>query len=362
MWTVSPRFLEALRYPHKTVTTCTITPPGGAATTVKVKAGTITVNSKSHVRRQGTVTLEGNSTVFELIATPGATFTIQHGLAFGNSTELIPVFTGEVANPRQEFGDGTITVTLADFGTRVSRNKFPTPYQPAGVTTRVAAISAVATGAITGLSVSTTATDTGTVGDGKLWAENRWDAIRDLTTDAEAEAFFYPDGSFLIRDIPTLTDSPVWIVNAGDGGVLKGAARFRPTNELVNRVTVRPSATDGSQTWAPQSANLADADLRSADRIGVAPVFVDSPTITTAAGALLVAQTKLNQITGMVETLQIDSVANPALECGDVIRVITPNLNREAGRVFQHFIESLSLNLSSGSMFLTTRSQVDVNE
>jgi len=49
------------------------------------------------------------------------------------------------------------------------------------------------------------------------------------------------------------------------------------------------------------------------------------------------------------------------LEAGDVIRVITPNLNLEPGRAFQHFIDSLAIDLASGSMSLNTRSQVIVD-
>jgi hypothetical protein len=361
MWTVSERFLTAIRNPHKTRTTATITTPGGTPTTVNVKAGVVTVQASSNIRRRGNVTLEGDSSDFELLATPGAQLTIEHGVVYGNSDELIPVFTGEVVDPRQVFGDGTITVILADLGQRVARNRFTTAYQPGGATTRLSAIQSVAEGAFDTLDVTTTATDTGTVGDGKLWAENRWDAIRDLTADGGSEAFFYPDGTFIIRNQPTPSDRPVWTVNAGSGGVLKSAARFRPTSQLFNTVIVRPAATDGSQTWSEQTVTVPVGDPRHPSLIGTAPYFLNSTTILSAADAVIAGQQKLDQLTGMVETLELASVANPALECGDVVRVITPNLNLEPGRAFQHYVESISLDLGSGGMSLGTRSQVVVD-
>jgi len=361
MWAVSDRFLNAIRYPHKTRTTVTVTPPGGDALTVNLKAGVVTVQANSNVRRRGNLTLEGNSATFEVLATPGAVVNIQHGLLFGNTSELIPVFTGEVVDPRQVFGNGTITVILADFGQRVARNRFTTAYQPAGATTRLSAISTVASGAFDTLDVTTTATDTGTVGAGKLWAENRWDAIRDLTTDGGSEAFFLPDGTFLIRNQPSTSDRSVWRVNAGDGGVVTDVARLRPTSQLFNQVIVRPTATDGSQTWTEQTVTVPANDPRHPDFIGSAPYFLNSPTILTAADALIAGQKKLDQLTGMIETLDLRAVANPALECGDVVRVITPNLNLETGRTFQHYVESISLDLVSGAMSLGTRSQVVVD-
>lgn len=361
MWDVSERFLSAIRYPHKIRTTATIATPGGDPVTLNVKAGTVRVESMSNIRRRGNITLEGDSADFELVATPGAVITINHGIVFGNSEELIPVFTGEAVDPRQGFGEGTIDVSLADLGQRVARNKFTTAYVPASSTTRLDAVETVAAGAFDTLTVATTATDAGTVGAGRLWAENRWDAIRDLTTDGGSEAFFLPDGSFTIRNQPTLTDRFVWTVNAGNAGVLKTATRTRPTSQLFNTVIVRPSSTNGSQTWAPQTVTVAADDPRHPDLIGSAPYFLDSPTITTAADAAAAGQRKLNQLTGTLETLQLTAVANPALECGDVVRVITPTLNIEPGRSFQHFIESIALDLASGGMTLTTRSQVVVD-
>jgi hypothetical protein len=106
---------------------------------------------------------------------------------------------------------------------------------------------------------------------------------------------------------------------------------------------------------------VAADDPRHPDLIGTAPFFINSPTITTAAGAIAAGQRKLTQLSGTLETLNIDSIANPALEAGDVIRVFTPNLNLEPGRAFQHFIDSLTLDLASGSMSLNTRSQVIVD-
>lgn len=361
MWDVSERFLTALRSPHQLRTVATVTPPGGDPTTLNVTRGRITAKANSNIRRRGSLTLEGDSAVFDLLATPGAVVEIQHGIVFGNSEELVPVFTGELSSPAQPFGDGSIVVSLADFGRRVARNSFTSPYQPTATTGRLSAIEAVASAAFSSLTVTTTATDTGTVGAGRLWVERRWDAITDLARDAGAEAFFLPDGTFLVRNLPSTSDRPVWTVNAGASGVLEGGTRTRDTDQLYNTVIVRPTATDGSQTWSPQTVTVPVGDPRHPDLIGVAPYFLDSPTITTAGEALAAGQRQLDRLSGALESLRLDAVANPALECGDVVRAITPNLNLEPGRAFQHFIDALSIDLVTGSMTLDTRSQVVTN-
>lgn len=358
MYSVSSRFLTALTKPHKLVTVCTVTTPDDEILTVDLKAGSISVDGASRIRRRGTLTAVGGSDVFETITTPGALFQITHGINFGSSSELVPVFTGELLSGSQKFGDGTIGFTVVDRAQWLSRTRFLTPYAPLSSLTRVAAITAVVQAAIPGVTVTNTSSDVGTIGSAQVWTDGPLDVISDLTRDGGTEAFFGPDGVFTIRDQATSTSTPVWTASSGDGGVLTSAERTRPIDRMFNTVVVRPAATDASQTWTQQAAQISDtSNPRHPDYVGVVPYFWSSPTLLTTADASLAAQRILDKTLGTTETLALELISNPALEANESIRVITPLINLEPAQIFQHFIDSFTLDLRTGGMSVATRSQ-----
>lgn len=358
MWAVSDQFLQALKGPHEIRTTLTVTAPGGSPVEVAIKSGNLRVESGSRIRRKGSLVLVGDSSVYEAVSAPGSIFSIQHGLKMGNTVELVPAFTGEATSPAQDFGGGTIGLTLADNAQWLSRTRFVTPYAPSPALTRVAAITSVVTAARPGTTVVNESTDTGTIGSAQVWTEGPLDVISDLSGDGGTEAFFRADGVFVIRDAKTLVSSPVWEAKAGDGGTLLSAERTRDSDRLFNTVVVRPSATDGSQTWVQQVAQVTDVNSPlHPSKIGVVPYFWSSPTIKTAGAALTAANRILDRVLGVTETLSLGSITNPALEANDVIRVITPSIGIEPAQIFQHFIDSYSYDLGTGAMTLATRSQ-----
>lgn len=358
MWAVSEQFLQALKAPHKISSILTVTVPGGTPVTVPIKAGNIQVDSGARIRRRGSLTLRGDSSIYELVATPGAVFNISHGLVMGNVTELVPVFSGEATQPAQSFGDGEISLTLADNANWLARTRFVTPYAPLPTTTRVAAIAAVVTTARPGTPVVNESNDSGTIGSAQVWSEGPLDVVADLTRDGGTEAYFRPDGVFVIRDQRTTLTPAVWTINSGSNGTLTAVERTRDSDRLYNMVVVRPSAADNSQKWVQQIAQVTDPNHpRYNGKIGDAPYFWSSPTAKTAGAALTAARTILDRVLGTTETLALGSIANPALEANDVIRVITPPINTEPAQVFQHFIDSFSFDLASGAMSMNTRSQ-----
>lgn len=362
MWPVSDRFLTALGGPHRYKTTVTITPPGGDPVEVPFRAGSVQVDGSQRIRRriQG-LELVGDSTVFELAVTPGALFQIEHGLSFGTTSELVPVFTGEAAQGTQRFADGGITLTVADQGNTLAACPLPSPFAPAASTTRVDAIQTVVEAAIPNVEVVNESSDAGTIGSAQVWTDKPGDVISALTKDGATEGFFRPDGVFLIKDAPTSSTPPVWSITSGEGGTLKQAERTRPLDKLINRVVVAPSSQD--QTWTEQAAEITDtgSPLHSS-KIGVRTYRHQSQTIASAVEALGIANRLLDRYQGVTETLSLTSIANPALEVNDSIRVITPRLNQEPPRIFQHFIDQYTLNLATGEMTLQTRSQVVTDE
>ncbi len=359
MWDVSDRFLAALAKPHRVATEVTFTPPGGDVVQLSLKAGTVTNDAQARTRRTARLNMFGTRADYELLNTPGGVLHIDHGIKFGSDSELVPVFHGELTGAAQELGDGSIAVRCGDMNTWLTRTDFLKPYAPAAGLLRTTVITNIVKAAKPGVTVLNTATDTGTV-QSPVWDKSRTDAINDLTKDGGTEAFFRPDGVFLIRDQLTLSSAPAWTITPGSGGTLKpGVTRERPMDRLYNTVVVRPSATDGSQKWKQQVVQVTDlTHPRHPSKIGVVPYVWASPTARTAAAARSAGRKLLARVLGTTETLALESLSNPALEAGDPIRVITPALRLEPAQAFQHFIDSYTLDLSSGGMSLNTRSQV----
>lgn len=355
MRAVSDQFLQALQVPHKLRSVFTYTPPGGSATTLQVQTGSVTVDSSQRTRRTASLTVFGLQADYDAMTTPGTVFHIDHGLDYGaGQTELVPVFHGELTGAEQRVGDGTISLTLADHMNWVARCRLLSVYTPVASTTRVQAITSLVQTAKPGTTVVVTATDNGTVGTQNVWTNSAVDAITSLCKDGAMDAYFQPDGSFIICDLPNAATPAVWTAS----GILKSVSRQRPFDRLYNTVVVQPSATDGSQAWPQQTAQITDpTDKRHPSKIGVVPYFWPSPTASSAAAALFAAQSILFRVRGTTETLSLGTISNPALEGNDLVRVVIPAVNNEPADIVQHFIDGFTLDLTSGAMTAATRSQ-----
>lgn len=354
MWPVSDLFLKALLAAPQFVAKVTVTVPGGSPVEVQLESGQLTVDSSQNIRRQCNLTVQGDSDTYDLIMTPGSILDISAGVRYSSATELVPVFHGEVTGGTQDLGAGTVAITGGDMMVRLARNAFTTVYPAVANSTRVATISAAVTAAIPGTIILNTSSDTGTVGTATSWASQQSpvNIISDLTKDGGTEGFFRPDGAFVIRDRPVLDSPPVWTLSR----TLKTAQRARPTGSLVNAVVVTPGAADGSQTWPAQVIELTDTSSPlHKSKIGVSPYFWSSPTAETVTDALIAGRALLTQLVGASTTLALGSVTNPALEGGDVMTVIAPGLGQEPAQSFRHFVDAYTLDFTTGSMSLGTR-------
>lgn len=355
MYPVSGQFIAALRKPHGILTEVDYTPPGGDTFPLEIKSGTVTADSSTRIRRRAALKVYADSADYQRMSVDGCLFRIRHGLKLPDGPELVPVFAGEIITGGREFGGsaGEVSLPLQDLGVWLSRADFVNPFVVTAGQTRAAAIASIVTNARPG-TVVTTLSSGGTVGAAKVFTDSRLDAISALANDGGLESFFAGDGSYVIRAQQSLSSASVWTIK----DTLKAAARARPMDRLYNTVVVKPSATDGSQTWTQQVAQVVDpAHPRHPSKIGVVPYFYASPTIANTADALRVANNMLARVLGTTETLELETITNPALEGGDVIRVITPQLNNDPADIFQHFTDGFTLTLDTGAMKLNTRSQ-----
>jgi hypothetical protein len=355
MWGVSAQFLNALKFPHTIKSEFTFTVPGGLPTVLKVVAGSVSTDWSARIRRTASLTVQGSQADFVAMTTPGAVFAIRHGFVMGNLTELVPIFWGEQVSGEQRFGTGTISLTLADHANWLSRARFIAPYAPLPSLARVAAIEEIVMIAKPGVTVVNLSSDEGSVGIQNVWTDSTLDAITALCRDGNTDGFFRPDGVFVIEDLPTIATPPAWTVR----GIIESGSRRRPMDKLYNTVVVRPSATDGSQGWEQQTASITDVqNPRHPNYIGVVPYFMASPTASSALVALDMAENLLYKVMGSTETLSLGMISNPALEGGDVVRIVAPPVGKDPANIFQHIVDGFTLDLNTGSMSVSTRSQI----
>jgi hypothetical protein len=363
MYQVSARLEETLHAVHRIYNRVTATAPGKAPLEVAFKGGDVTVDPSSQVRRKCSLQVVGSPETFELIATPGTLFEVDHGVLVDQTQEWHRLFTGTlVGDAEQPIGESAITLPLADYGHKLSY-RFVSPFLAASGTKRVDIITSAVQYARPGTTVLDLSTDAGTVHAPIVWTESVGDLIGDLSTDGGTDGYFRPDGTFVIVDRPTVSDEAVWTIASGEGGLLKSGSRTRPFDRLYNTVVVRPSASDGSQTWTQQIVQVADINHpRHPSKTGVVPYFWSSPTIQNAAGAVAAGQKILDRVLGVTTSLSLDTVLHPGLEGYDVIRAALPHLNSAPGETYTHSVDGIRFSLATGGMSLTTRSQGVIDE
>jgi hypothetical protein len=362
-WTTSQRFRDTVPTNHALTTDCTITVPGGAPVALQLSAGTVPVDRTQQVRRTAQLAVRGGTAVYDLLSTPGALVRLSHGFQWSSTNrELVPLITGEITSASLAVGDGLVGITLADLWSRLTAAEYDTPYVPDVASTRVAEVIAAVTSAMPGTFIRNSATDTGTVGTVQAWT-SRAQLISSFAGDGGFEAFFAPDGSFVIRDVPQLTDQVVWTIKPGDpkdGATLESLTRTRPLDRLYNAVVVTPATQDPLQAWDSVTAVITDpANPRHPSRLGVVrPYRFSSPTALTEDEAIAGAEQLLVKVQGTTETLALGALCNPALDGGDVVEVQAPADSGAAS--VRHFIDSLSIDVVSGSMSANTRSDQEL--
>jgi hypothetical protein len=360
MLTVSQAFRDAIPQNHKIVSTCAITTPAGASATYPIASGTVQVDRTQQIRRTAPQLLvQGGTAAFVLLSTPGCQVVISHGIVFsGANQELLPMLTGELTSAALAYGDGLISLAVADRWQKLAASPRLYPYTPAPTARRVDEIVTAVTDVFPGITVRNTATDGGLVSTAQAWT-SRADQVAAFAADGGLEVYFAPDGALVIRNIPQITDPAVWTIKTGPGGTLKALTRTRPLDRLYNTVVLTPATSDPLQTWTQVVAQITDpANPRHPNRIGVRPYVTTSPTALTAAQAQTVAGQILAKIQGTTETLSITAMGMAALEGGDVVRILTPSDSGD--QIATQFLQTLSIDLAAGDMTATTQDQIEL--
>jgi hypothetical protein len=333
----------------------------GAISDLPVTSGSVTVDATSQVRRIGTVGIGAGiywpDDPLDILSPLGSELAVEYGILLPSGlTEWIPVIRGpitDVARSRPTTGnEAALTVTVADRSSKVAEARMDQPTQTVASATTVSEIRRLIT------EVLPTVTVTDLTGSTQVAAQidierERWaDGVEKLADSIGAEVFADPLGAFVIRPQPLLTNTPVWTVAAGAGGLLISIDEKKTRDLTYNRIVASGQRTDGIP---PVWAVVSDTDPTSPTYIngpfGIKTRFFASPLLTTTAQCTSAATSWLARTTGMHGSVTLTVLPNPALDVGDVLLV------RDGAVATAHIIDTLTVPLSpKDPQQITTRS------
>lgn len=364
MYAVSQRFLDALRASH--AVEVRVESWRGAvqlASDLPVNGGSVTVDGGSQVRRTLSLTiadpsLDPGNDPTAVLAPYGTDLVVKRGIRFPDgSIEYAPLGRFRIENVTTAVGGEAIQVTGSDRTAYVQDAKFTTTAEsntsntiPAEITRLITEALAVA---VSNLSSSTAPTSK------VYWEQDRWAAIDDLAKSIGCVVYFDPSGTAVIDPVPAITDPVAWYVDAGESGVMVTGQRDTSREGTYNGVV---ASGESAGQFLPYTATVTDDDPASptlwGGTFGRKPYFYTSPLITTAQQAIDAATAQLNLVRGLSRQLALSSVPNPALEAGDVIRVLFPDGSYET-----HLVDSFDVPLDpTSAMTIQTRSSNPTQE
>lgn len=352
MYPTTARFQAALPEPHRPVSEVLLFRTDGGVETLDHMGGTVSVDRRQDSRRTCSVTLPDPAliprTAADKLATYGARLRLARGIEFGDGTsELVPLGVFRLDGASGDADEGPVTLTGKSLECVVRDDKFTTPYRASG--TAVSAITALIVRSIPDAEVISTATDAA-IGPRMFDVESDpWAAVTEIAAAIGAEVYADADGAFMIAELPDLLSAPVaWTVSAGEGGVYVKADRGMTSDGVFNGVLAR--GENAETGVGPVSSLVVDDDPGSptywSGAFGHRPVFYSSAALITTGQCTAAATLKLRSAKAPNASADISSLPNPALEPGDVIRVVYPDGSAEL-----HQIASFSLSLEVGGDF-----------
>lgn len=340
MYPVSSRFLATLPQPHRVVTQVQLFRTDGTVTDIPHIGGSVPVDRRATIRRTCTVTSADVSliptTPSDQLAVYGARLRVSRGIDYGDGSapDLVPLGLFRLDDVDGDPTLGPVTLSGKAIECIVADDKFTVPYRATG--TVVGAITALILRSIPDAQVVSLMADTA-IG-ARTWdvEGDSWAAVQEIAAAAGAECYTNADGTFVISALPDLsTATPVWSVEAGEGGVYIKGTRGMSSTGVFNGVLARG---EGPESGAAGVSWLAtDDDIGSptywGGPFGRRPMFYSSATIINSASAQAAAELKLQAAKAPNATGDFSALPNPALEPGDVLRVVHPDGKKELHQV-----------------------------
>lgn len=331
MWPHSTSAANTIRGSHAMLVRATAhSAHGGVVSDLPVTSGSVDVDSSSQTRRTATIGFAADTLwpddAFAILSPIGSELEVEYGVVVAGGIEWIPLIYGPITDAtRSRPTDNTaaITVKVADRSFKVAEARFDQPNQSIPGATTVAEIRRLITAVLPNVSVVdfTGSTKVAPLLD---MERERWsDGVEKLADSISAEVFADPRGNFVIRTEPDITDPIVWVVTAGDDGILIAESDEYSRDLVYNRVVASGQRVDGTP---PVYAIASDTNPNSATYIngpfGIKTRFYASPLMTTVPQCQSAADSLLARVTGRHLNVTFDTIVNPALDVGDVIQLV----------------------------------------
>lgn len=352
MYPVTDRFLQRLTENHTPITQVLLFLTDGRVIELPHTGGSVTVDRAQAIRRTCSVTVADPSliprTPADQLATYGATLRISRGVAYGDGTsELVPLGVFRLDSVSGDASRGPVTLQGKDMSAAVADDKFTAPYTVTG--TLINAVSDLIHRSIPTADIVASISDV-TIGTRTFDIQaDPWAGCQEIAAAGGAEVFADADGVFRIATLPDpTTTTPVWAIEATEGGAYISANRSMTSDKVNNGVMAQGENT--ADNAPPVSYLATDNDPNSptywSGPYGRRPMFYSSATLTTTVACQQAAILKLAQAKAPNASGDVSSLPNPALEPGDVLRVMHEDGSREL-----HQVASFSVPLDTGGDF-----------
>ncbi|MFC8583225.1 DUF5047 domain-containing protein [Streptomyces sp. NPDC057217] len=326
-----------------------------------VADGSVTVDRGSKTRRSLSLTVADPALLpwdaDDPLAAYGQELVVKRGIRYPSGVEeLAPLGTFRINEPSGDTTFGPVTITGTSAEAAIIDDRFQVPTSTRGYAGCFSAIDALIHQTLpTATVVNLTAGTRNPALAVAQWdaGADRWDAVVQIATAMQAEVYVDAIGRFVVADRPdVLSGSVAWNIAEGEGGTLMSAARAMSRTGVYNAVLA--TGENAAAGTAPVSAVAKDLDPLSptvwGGPFGKVTKSISSPLWTTVGACQAAADYALIEATAPNVRTSIDSLPNPALDAGDIIRLT------HAGRKELHLVQSLSIPLTvSGNFSVTLR-------
>lgn len=338
MQAVTDRFLEEIKKSHRVYAYVTATTPTQQTRTLSVTSGSsVTVDATAQVRRYCSVnTIDPTGDVEDFLSVPGTEIRPYRGVQYSDGTvEVCPM--GVMRISQVQFmdsigGSRIIQIQAYDRSYTVSRDQFTVPYVIAAGTNIVQAIKDILARTFDDLeydAVSTTLTTTAP----KMYDAqgDPWAACVDLAQSIGCDIYFDAVGHVTIAppvDIDSLP-APDFTYQEGPGAMMLDIQKTYTDQPGYNGVVLVGESLGDEQT--PVQSIQWDTEPTSPTYhlgpYGEVPYFVQDQNIKTQTDADNAALSILKGLLGFSVQLVLNTIFNPALDAGDVVKVVRARSN-----------------------------------
>lgn len=363
MFDISDDFLEAIRQGHDIASRVTIYDGSDDPPVVdEVTDGTVTVDAQAAMRHHVDQLTFVNSSPLDLglvdadslLAPFGNEVFLERGIAWPDrDPEYCPLGVYRFETSTQT-SDGLTVITGNDRSAKISEARFEQPRSIAAGTNIGEAILDGIFEHYDGIEYDFAETDREFSQPYLLEEQgDPWAAYQNMAGDIGFELFFNGRGIPVFRPIAiAVSGSPVDELAEGEGGVLIDVDKGWDRGPAYNKVIVTGEGTGVEGEVLPRGEAFDDNPASPTyyyGKFGHKPMWFPTPLVGSDSEAENTAAGRLAGVLGIAQTINLDTIPNPALEPNDVVRVRRDQLDLDEDNVLDGFTISLAADKSMGA-------------